>query len=107
MMASTSQSNEVESDGSYLQTLLAKLTSTVISETTEAKDEIHQLLLTDSYDSHTILGDLFNLYVSSDCQAAAQVLVDQSQQRHVMVGCQLWSGCCLSVIFVINIFQIN
>lgn len=79
-MASSHSSDQ---DECYWKIPLAKLNSAVISERTEAKEEIHQLLLSDSRDNNAVLGDLFNLYVSTNCSAASEILLDQSQQNHV------------------------
>ncbi|XP_028407591.1 hamartin-like [Dendronephthya gigantea] len=62
---------------------LAKLNSAVIQEKEEAKEAIHQLLLSGSKQCHAIMGDLFNLYVKTSCRAAGEILLDQSQQNHV------------------------
>lgn len=82
-MASSHQS---EGDELYWKIPLGKLSSTVISDIAEAKEEIHQLLLSDSRDNNVVLGDLFNLYVSTNCSAASEILLDQSQQHHVNVS---------------------
>lgn len=64
---------------------LAKLNSAVLSETAEAKEEINQLLLSDSKQCFAILGDLFSLYVKTNCIVAKEILLDQTQQSHVNV----------------------
>ena len=62
---------------------LAKLNSAVIQEAAEAKEEIHQILLLGSRHCLTILGDLFNLYVQTNCTIAGEIILDQSQASHV------------------------
>ena len=64
---------------------LAKLNSAVIQETSKAKEQINQLLLSGSRQCHVILGDLFNQYVMNNCSVAGEILLDQSQQSHVNV----------------------
>jgi hypothetical protein len=68
---------------------LAKLNSAVNQEAAEAKEEIHQLLLSGSRQCLTILGDLFNLYVQTNCAIAGEIILDQSQPSHVNVRLNL------------------
>jgi hypothetical protein len=99
MSSSTSViTSEMDDTKSDWKVPLAKLNSAVIQETAEAKEGIHQLLLSGSRQCHAILGDLFNLYVRSNCTTAGEILLDQSQQSHVNVCimiciCLSWIGC--------------
>ena len=86
MARSASQfTSEVDDTKPDWKVPLAKLNSSVIQETSDAKEEIHQLLLSGSRQSHAILGDLFNLYVKTECTTAGEILLDQTQPSHVNV----------------------
>ena len=89
MASSTSQFNVVTSDADDSRpgwkVPLARLNSAVIQERSEAKEEIHQFMLSGSRQCHAILGDLFCLYAKTGCAGAVEILLDLSQQSHVNV----------------------
>lgn len=92
-MASSVVQFSITSDGDDIDCKipLAKLCSPVNLEVAEAKEEIHRLLLTSSKQCNAIISDLFGLYVKTNCRAAVEILLDQSQQNHVNVCMSLSS----------------